>query len=153
MTDRHKRGILSYRMRRCHIQLERLKELWATGVPEGYPNKDGYRRIKLDGKTYLMHRMIFLYHNGYLPPVVDHEDRDTGNNSPNNLRNLSKAGNRVNSEKIKGIKKHGNKFQARIFKDGKYTHLGTFANSDDAIDAYQTARDIYYPNIFIKKDK
>ena len=33
----------------------------------GYLRKDEYRGIKINYKNYRAHRLIFLYHNGYIP--------------------------------------------------------------------------------------
>lgn len=45
-----------------------------------------YEYIKYDGHDHLAHRLIFLWHHGWLPEQVDHEDRDKTNNRIDNLR-------------------------------------------------------------------
>jgi hypothetical protein len=69
---------------------------WLTG--------DGYRTVRVDGKCYLLHRVIFLYTHGYLPDglyrTVDHEDRDKSNNRPGNLRDVTKSQNNMNTDRV-----------------------------------------------------
>lgn len=61
-------------------------------------NKVGYITLSIDGKTYLLHRLIWLWVYGYLPEnVVDHVDRCKINNKINNLREVAQACNAKNS--------------------------------------------------------
>jgi len=48
-----------------------------------------YLRVCIDGKPQALHRMIFLYHHGYLPKVTDHIDGNRLNNRIENLRDVS----------------------------------------------------------------
>lgn len=67
-----------------------------------HKDKDGYSRVTIyNNGTYkkmMMHRIIFLYHYGYLPEIVDHIDRDINNNRIENLREASKSENQWNRE-------------------------------------------------------
>jgi hypothetical protein len=47
---------------------------------------NGYFGIMIDDKGYKLHRMIFLFHHGYLPKYLDHKDGNRGNNRIENLR-------------------------------------------------------------------
>ena len=51
-------------------------------------NDSGYHIVGINGKTYRLHRIIFMYHHGYFPKNVDHIDGDAKNNKPDNLRIL-----------------------------------------------------------------
>jgi hypothetical protein len=53
------------------------------------------------GKLYLLHRLIFLYHYGYIPDVLDHKDRDRSNNK---IENLRAATNSINASNTKVYK-------------------------------------------------
>ena len=112
----------------------------------GYLRKDGYRNIQIDGKSYLAHRLIFLYHHGYLPEFLDHIDGNPRNNNISNLREATSQENSRNQKKhksrngkstssdFKGVswRELAKKWQAYIMINGKYKHLGMFKSDIDA---------------------
>jgi len=55
-----------------------------------------YARLVVDGKAYALHRLIFLYCNGFLPKVIDHIDNDRSNNKIENLREVTQRQNCLN---------------------------------------------------------
>lgn len=57
-----------------------------------------YERISVDGKIQTLHRMIFLWHHGYLPKTIDHIDGDRLNNKIENLREVTQQQNCLNSK-------------------------------------------------------
>jgi len=72
-----------------------------------------YYRVKIDGKVYLNHRIIFMMHYGYLPKEIDHIDGNKLNNKIENLRPASHAENQWNTKKrkdsnanVKGVSWH-----------------------------------------------
>lgn len=114
-----------------------------------------YRTISIQGKRYYEHRLIFLYHYGYLPKYIDHIDRNILNNDINNLRPASASLNSHNTKsysksKLKGVyKKRSGKYQSQISKNGKLHYLGTFMTSEDAHQAYKDAAlELYGENSF-----
>ena len=56
----------------------------------------GYIVIKVNKNSYLAHRLIYLYHHGYMPEFIDHIDGDQGNNKVENLRPCSAVQNQYN---------------------------------------------------------
>lgn len=69
---------------------------WYKSV--GTLGKDGYLRIMIDGKRYLVHRVVYLLTHGHWPlQQIDHIDRNKINNRPNNLRDVSPKENTANS--------------------------------------------------------
>jgi hypothetical protein len=97
--------------------------------------------VCVNRKRYQLHRIIFLWHHGYLPEIVDHADCNPKNNQISNLRAASKADNQRNQ----GMYAHNTsghkgvvwsnacqKWMARIKLHGTQIHLGVFANIEDA---------------------
>ena len=68
------------------------------GEPAGHQTKCGYINIRVDGRMYKAHRLIFLFHHGYLPDFIDHIDCDKTNNKIENLRACSKSENGMNRD-------------------------------------------------------
>ena len=73
---------------------------WNTryaNTPSGSVRPDGYTMVSINGKAYRLHRLIFCYHYGYYPPIVDHIDRNPSNNCIENLRASDASLNQLNS--------------------------------------------------------
>lgn len=69
--------------------------------PVGTPSSSGYRQICLyldDGSrsNQLVHRLIYLYHYGTVPKIIDHRDNNPFNNAIENLRPATQAENCLN---------------------------------------------------------
>jgi hypothetical protein len=125
-----------------------------TGIPVGFKNSTGYRQITYNYDKYLVHRIIFLYHNGYMPEKVDHKNGNIDDNRIENLRAATHADNRKNSRKrtknksskYKGVSyyKTKGKWRAQIMHKSVNKHLGLFENELDAALAYNTSAMLYY---------
>ena len=113
------------------------------GNVAGTINNHGYCMIQIDGKAYPVHRLIWLYHYGYLPEHgLDHTNRIKTDNKIGNLRevsnqcNLRNTGNyKSNKSGVKGVYKHPSwtKWRASIRVNNKSYHLGYFDNFDEAV--------------------
>ena len=99
-----------------------------------------YLRIKVDSKMYLAHRLAFLYMTGEMPEngkQVDHIDGDGLNNSWENLRIVTQAGNNRN-QKLHATNTSGYCGVAWTPENGKWRvrienkHYGYFHNILDA---------------------
>jgi hypothetical protein len=113
-------------------------------------NLDKYNYVCFNRKYYGLHRLIFLYHYGFIPKFIDHIDRDPLNNRIENLRECTGAqnqGNRTinknNKSGYKGVKKtpkhletKNNIFSSRVIKDRKAYYCGVFKTAEDAARAY-----------------
>lgn len=82
-------------------------ELFRTRRGRGFSKKTGsvqslgYHRIKIDGKHYFTHHLVFAIHKGRWPSEVDHIDRNKLNNRIENLREVTRKENQVAALAIK----------------------------------------------------
>lgn len=109
------------------------------GNKVGSINSAGYYSTIIKYKNYLIHRLIFLYHHGYLPDYVDHINGNPLDNRIENLRECTKSQNNCNSKKpknntsgVKGITWHKRhkKWYVRIFYEKQKYELGLFDDLD-----------------------
>lgn len=108
-----------------------------------------YVRIMLsDGKTYVVHRLAWLYMTGSHPVGdIDHIDGNRKNNKFDNLRDCTHSENMMNrggpqannALGIIGVSKSQGRFQAQIQIQGKRYHLGRFDTAELASQVYQAA--------------
>lgn len=117
-----------------------------VGTIAGYQMDKRYWCISIDKKIWRAHRLIFLWHHGYLPQFIDHMDQNKINNKIENLRAATKGQNMANCGKIKsntsGYKgvskiKGTDYYEARIQVNGKQIFLGRFKNPLEAHYAYK----------------
>lgn len=122
-----------------------------TGQPLCNMDRDGYIRVRLMGKEYRAHRVIWEMFYGSIPEgmLVDHIDRDVYNNRIENLRLATRQQNNANRGNIpgkynlpKGVTKNGKRFRAKIYFMGQIHCLGTFDTPEEAGVAYTEAAEI-----------
>jgi hypothetical protein len=111
-------------------------------------NHRKYSQIKINGRLHQAHRVIFLWHHGYLPQTVDHINRIKSDNRIENLRPAThsqqaqnQAPRKDGSCKWRGVTlqaEHG-KYQAILCANSIRYYLGWFENPDDAATAYNEA--------------
>jgi len=113
-----------------------------NGKKIGSKMTNGYLTVFLNKNRYLVHRLIFLYHHGYLPKVIDHIDGNPENNTIENLREATMAQNMCNTKiridntsGTKGIhfNKQKKKWQAKLWVRGKQI-ARVFESKELAID-------------------
>jgi len=113
---------------------------------------NGYRRVKINYKTYLYHRVVYYLHNdgwkihdSSMDNHIDHIDRDRLNNNIENLRVVTNQQNHFNTN-AKGFSFHKaiGKYEARIMVSGEDNYLGLFVDEEDARQAYVEAKKIYH---------
>jgi len=126
--------------------------------PTGHkPTHKGYGQVKIDGKMYLTHRLIWLWYYGTWPQYfVDHIDRNPMNNRIENLEdkkneeNLHNTGIRkTNTSGFSGVTwiNRDKRFQVKIrFGKGRRKHIGYYKTLDDAILAAKKAKIEYHPS-------
>ena len=120
-----------------------------AGKQAGCPSGHGYIKIRLAGRSYYAHQIVFLMHHGYIPEVTDHTDYDTTNNRIENLRASTKSTNGMNRDKpksntsgVKGVVWHkgGKKWMARVMVGGRDIYLGLYADFAEAVSVANAAR-------------
>ena len=125
------------------------------GDVAGGINPDGYRHLKIDEKNYRIHRLIFLYHHGYLTPGmdIDHIDGDKTNNRIENLRQVTKTQNQQNSKMrstntsgVKGVSwfNASGKWKAQLLVEKRLIYLGLHDTIEEAEKVIKEAREKYH---------
>lgn len=113
--------------------------------PLGSRNKNGYLYVRLKGRKYTLHHLIWLYFNGEWPEYLIHKDGNLNNNRIENLHNCGTSAVRGTAKKVadstskyKGVCFHPglNKWYARCRILGISTHLGYFTDEKEAALAY-----------------
>lgn len=99
-------------------------------------------QVRVDGKSYYVHRIIWKIMTGEEPNTIDHIDGNPLNNKWNNLRDTDNLGNCKNFKKNKnnssgytGISwnKASGKWEAYIWHECKKYNLGFHTDIEDAI--------------------
>lgn len=117
---------------------------WPIHTEVGSVNQYGYLQTDFEGKTYYVHRLIFLMENGYLPDLVDHKDGVRANNLVTNLRDASSKVNNLNRTVagsnnklgILGVSRSGDRYRAQL--SGK--NLGRFDTAEEAKEVYERSK-------------
>ena len=121
-----------------------------AGQRAGSIRPDGYRQLAIGRKKYLEHRIIFLFHHGYLPERIDHIDVDPLNNRIENLREATHSQNmcnRVVSENsktgVKGVTWHkaSGKWQGKVTKNKKQYFTPVSEDIQEVIIAVEQLRE------------
>ena len=133
-----------------------------SGKPTGTcKDKNGYGKVTLRilGKKHYfrVHRLIFMYHHGYMPEKIDHIDRNTSNNKIENLRpatssqNQWNRGDKVRSKSgIRGVVMKNNRWYAQCKVFGKRHHLGcygTIAEAENAVKTFRKENHMEFANV------
>jgi hypothetical protein len=120
-----------------------------------FSRSKGYCSVTIDGKNYGVHRLVFLYHHGYLTNgmQIDHIDCNRENNRIENLREVTKSQNgqnakirSTNTSGIKGVSwnKSRKKWHAQIMLNSKAISLGHHNTLEEAAKVVKEAREKYH---------
>ena len=124
-----------------------------VGNRAGYKS-NGYLRIKIDGKAYLIHRLAWLYVYGDLPPMdIDHINGSRDDNRLINLRCATRSENIQNLRKHRsdnllnklGVSASGRMFKATIMLNGVKHYLGLYPTIEDAHNVYLAFKRLMHP--------
>ena len=102
---------------------------------------NGYLYTSVDGRQYLNHQIVWLWHHGFIPECqIDHIDRNKLNNRIENLREATQTCNTrntgspcTNTSGVKGVGKSGNKWCSQIVVAGKQIWLGSHSTFIEAV--------------------
>ena len=109
----------------------------------------GYRRIRVNGKQYRAHRLIwFMVHGKFPVNMLDHINGNKLDNRISNLREATHQENMQNKTKARldnksgflGVSLNKGRFRANIKLNGKLKYLGLFDTPKEAHEAYLKAK-------------
>jgi len=127
----------------------------------GTLREDGYIGMYHKGKYLMVHRAIWVMHNGEIPDgyIIDHIDRNRANNKIENLRLVTPTENNFNREKQsnnksgrKGVSWHKQKgkWVAQIKIEGRNKFLGFFDSLEEASKVYQEQAKVLHGELYTK---
>lgn len=137
-------GVFTNLVSRCRAREGQVVGTWSA---------KGYLACEIDGRSYRMNRLAWLYVTGERPlhPYqVDHVDLNKSNNAWCNLRLVTNKQNTENRGPTKtesgvaGVTRRGNKWRARIRHHNKLIALGHYENIADAIHVRQAAERLLF---------
>ena len=152
ITQEYVKSLFIYKDGDLYWKISRTNRI-KIGDKAGFIHPTGYKYIRINNKNHRTHRIIFLYHHGFLPQYLDHIDQDKLNNKIENLREVTRIQNGMNrksyknsSSKYKGVSwnKQNQKWVSYITINKKRKHLGSFINESDAAKIYNSAAIEYY---------
>jgi hypothetical protein len=128
----------------------------AANTQAGCIASTGYRVIRIDGRQWKAHRLVWLIVHGEEPAGdLDHVDGNRLNNRIENLREASDLDNAQNRRRancnsatgLLGVSAPARRpvFHAVIRAAGKKIHIGTYQSADQAHTAYLTAKRLLHP--------
>ena len=129
----YKDGTLYWKIRSSH----RIH----IGDKAGCLDTNNYYKIRINGKMYGSHRVIYAWHYGYFPKIIDHIDGNPENNKIENLREATHSQNnwnsRKNSRNTSGFKnvrwrKERNKWTCQFQVNKKTISRGAFDTAEEA---------------------
>jgi len=114
--------------------------------------QSGYIKIEINKKSYMAHRLAWLYMTGVMPVEVDHDNQIkddnrwinlNGGNHQDNMKNASKRHDNTSGQTGVMWLKRRNRWCARITVDKKVKDLGSFVDYSDAVNARKNAEVLY----------
>jgi hypothetical protein len=115
-----------------------------SGKIAGRVFTNGYRYVHINGRWYLVHRLIFLHKNGRWPTnLLDHKSGNLLDNL--DTREATETQNRYNQRRGKrntsgfkgaSLDRRTGRWRAQIMAHRKWHHLGVYDTVEAAHDAY-----------------
>jgi len=124
------------------------------GEVAGFINKtNGYRVLKIYGKKYSVHQIVYLMNHGFIPKEIDHINGIRTDNRIENLREVTRSQNQMNAKKpntntsgVKNVywKKQHKKWQVTLRVNGQRKDFGRYDDLELAELVAMEARDKYH---------
>jgi hypothetical protein len=125
------------------------------GKIAGTDNGAGYIQVSINKVRHVLHRLIWIYHNGNIQKglEIDHRDVNNRNNKIDNLRvctrsqgtsNRRKQSNQTSRYKGVSWSKEAKKWRAQITINYRFIHLGMFNTEEEAYTSYCKAAKEYH---------
>lgn len=117
---------------------------WAAGSVIGTKDKNGYLITHFNGRPWKVHHLVWIYHHGSKPEMIDHINRIPGDNRIENLRESTKSLNAYNTglaanntSGSKGVSwnRRLQKWHAYIGSKKTRRHIGFFQTLQEAKNA------------------
>jgi hypothetical protein len=109
------------------------------GRPLGALESRGYRATQIFGRRYYVHQLVFIYHFGWLPKIIDHINQDKSDNRIENLRPSDNSSNGFNTKLrvdnrsgVRGVCWKSNRWRVCFQVRGREVYLGRFKSKADA---------------------
>lgn len=145
-------GLFEYRNGELFYKVSRSRN--KAGSKAGtYRARDNAYQVIINKKHFLVHRVVFMMHNGYMPEFIDHKDGNRSNNRIENLREATECQNAQNAT-LRSDNKSGAKgvnwcsaskcWQVRVQSSKKRIHLGVFKDFELAELVATMAREKYH---------
>lgn len=120
---------------------------------KGSPKNNGYINVVIRYRNFMMNRLVWIWHKGECPRVIDHINNDRSDNRIENLQEVTEEFNvrkclkrDLNTSGFIGVsysRMYG-KYESKISLKGKTIHIGKFAKLMDAALAYNEAAIKYH---------
>jgi hypothetical protein len=131
------------------------------GSIAGYENEYGYIKISINYKSYLAHRLAWIYVYGTInKECIDHINGIKSDNRLCNLREASRQENNFNRKQslksfsgYKGVTWHkrDKQWRAQCTFNKKTIQIGCFDNAEKASEAYQNFVKELHGNFYLKR--
>lgn len=125
-----------------------------TGELAGGVHPLGYVKVRVDGKMYMAHRIIYkMFNKDFVEGTLDHINNKPADNRIENLRIATRAENnrnavlrKDNTSGVKGVSWNARdmRWTAAIMVNGKRKALGNFKDLALATEFIQLARDMVH---------
>jgi hypothetical protein len=146
ITSERVRELLNYDSETGILTWKKARRKIRVGAVAGCKMRNGYLSVRLDGKLYLAHRLVWLHQHGEWPKEhIDHINGEVADNRISNLREAIRSQNMANAKRksnsqsgFKGVEASGSKWVAYI---GGYrkTYIGIFDSPEEPHAAYFAA--------------